>query len=296
MIGINLPRGVTISGTHSTGPILDIDTAACRARVSLRGGQILAWQPAGHQPVLWLSAGARFAPGSSIRGGIPICWPWFADHPTDAAKPSHGFARNRDWLLTSASLVDDGVRLCMRLPATPGDDELWPHSSRPSLEVCAGSSLRLKLDVANVDRHPLTFSQALHSYFSVAEIAQVSIDGLQGASYYDKLTATTHVQPAQAITFAGEVDRIYRHSTGIIRLRDPGLRREVAVQQQGGGSIIVWNPWLEKTQRLGDMGDDMAYRTMVCIETGSVAEQAVELNPGESRELITEISVSGLAV
>lgn len=294
MIDFALPDGIVATPTAHCGPLLDIETATCRACVSLHGGQVLAWQPTGHRPVLWLSEGARFEPGRAIRGGIPVCWPWFADHATDPEKPSHGFARIRGWQLRSASIIDGDAHVHLALTACSEDARLWPSASRPTLELRIGKSLSLRLSITNSDDRAIAFSQALHSYFSVSCITEVSIHGLQGRSYIDKLTAKPQVEQADALTFSGEVDRIYSHGADTVRLRDPQLQREIAVCQTGGSNIIVWNPWIEKTKRLDDMGSAAAYRDMVCIETGSVAAAAIALDRGETHELRTEISVTAL--
>ena len=291
MSDIDMPDGIIVTGNSTSGPILQIETPTCRARLSLRGGQILAWQPRSHEPVLWLSDGALFEPEKAIRGGIPVCWPWFADHPSDPNKPSHGFARVRDWELRSATVINGEAHLHLALLPDPHDNKLWPHTSRPTLEVTMGQTLRIALSIKNTDRQPITISQALHTYFAVSDIAQVSITGLENRYYYDKLTNTDHHVQDGAIAFEGEVDRIYRHDDRELELRDRGMRRAIVVRQSGGNSIIVWNPWIDKTRRLGDMGGDDAYRSMVCIETGSVAGEALTLDPGQSHRLQTDVSV-----
>lgn len=291
MSDIDLPEGIVVTGNQTSGPILQIETPTCHARLSLRGGQVLAWQPTTNEPVLWLSDGALFEPDKAIRGGIPVCWPWFADHPNEPNKPLHGFARVRDWELSSATVRDGEAHLHLKMPLELQDSKLWPHASRPTLEVITGQALRITLAIDNTDPQPITISQALHSYFAVSDIAQVCITGLEGRYYYDKLTNTGHHLQDGAISFEGEVDRIYRHGDGELLLRDPGLNRTIAVRQAGGESIIIWNPWIDKTRRLGDMGNEDAYRRMVCIETGSVADQALTLAPGQSHRLQTDISV-----
>lgn len=292
---MHLPAGVTISQSTTTGPVIEIDTAACTARISLRGGHVLAWHPAGHAPVLWLSPGAVFREGKAIRGGIPVCWPWFAEHPQVPALPSHGFARIRDWTVEEAMTVGNAIRLTLALPENHADAALWPHHSRPRLEVTAGNTLGLVLSNTNIDATPIHLTQALHTYFAIGDIEAVHIDGLQGAAFHDKLTDTDgHIQ-AGSITFESEVDRIYRHGAGPIQIGDPKQQRTIAIRQTGGQSVVVWNPWIEKTKRLGDMGPDDSYRGMVCVETGSVGADAMTLAPGATHRLETIISVEATA-
>ncbi len=288
----DLPPGITITRRDDTGPIIEITTPACTARLSLRGAQMLAWQPAGHDPVLWLSPGARFAPGAPIRGGIPVCWPWFADHPEDAEKPLHGFARIRDWHVERITRDGDVTRIDLQLQPHETDATLWSGLSRPKLSIDVGTRLRLRLINTNGNDRPLLISQALHTYLAVGAIGDVEITGLDGATYFDKVTAEADRRQTGAIRFHGEVDRIYRHTKGTVRLVDPRLARTIDIDQIGGDNIIVWNPWIAKTRRLDDMVPDDSYRRMVCIETGSVTDDALKLAPGATHLLETSIGVA----
>lgn len=286
-----LPDGVRITGTAQTGPLLDIASDACEARISLRGGQILAWTPVGQHPVLWMSPGAHTTPGKAIRGGIPICWPWFSDHPSDASKPAHGFARLRDWTLDAVERVGDETRVALSLGRVPEDDGLWPHAPRPTLAISVGAVLRLRLALSNTSQEAIAFGQLMHTYFTIGDIERIEIRGLEGQPYYDQLAGTQDNVESGAIRIDREVDRIYRHGSGAVRLIDVGLKRTIAVQQSGGDNIVVWNPWIDKTLRLADMGDADSYRGMVCIETGSTAGDGIRLAPGQSHVLETSISV-----
>ncbi|MEM9356294.1 MAG: D-hexose-6-phosphate mutarotase [Pseudomonadota bacterium] len=291
MRGFNLPSGVSMDVSNEAGASVAIQNARCLGRVSIRGGQVLGWQPNGHSSILWLSPGAIFSPGKSIRGGVPICWPWFGDHPTDPLKPSHGFARLRDWRLEGVQNTSDATIVSLRLPAHQHDQDLWPYGSRPTLNIALADTLSLRLTLTNSDAAPLTISQALHTYFTISDIGAVRISGLDGKTYYDKVTNThDHLQSGD-VSFDGELDRIYRHAEGEIELNDPGLKRSILINQTGGKSIVVWNPWIEKAGRLEDMGPPASYRSMVCIETGSIAEDSITLEPGATHTLETTIAV-----
>ena len=294
MRGFNLPEGVTMDVSNEAGATIAIQNPQCLGRISIRGGQVLGWQPNGHSPVLWVSPGAIFSPGKSIRGGVPVCWPWFANHPTDTLKPMHGFARIRDWRLEGVQNMGGVTLASLKLPAHQHDRELWPYSSRPTLNIALSDMLSLRLSLTNTDPEPIVISQALHTYFNVSDIGAIRISGLDGKNFYDKVTNShDHIQSGDVV-FAGELDRIYTHGEGQVELNDPGLKRTIAINQKGGNSIVVWNPWVEKAGHLGDMGPATSYRSMVCIETGSVADGAFTLEPGATHTLETTISVKAL--
>lgn len=284
-----LSPGIRVGGDADTGPLIEVDHQGHRAQISLFGGQLLSWQPAGHDPVIWLSPGAVFDQSTPIRGGIPVCWPWFGGHASEADWPSHGFARTAIWDVTPSE--PDPTTVHLNLPGNPSDATYWPHTSRPSLTYRIGDELAIELTLENTDTAPVELSQALHTYFVVGDIAAVSITGLEACPFHDKLTDRDAPAAQSPITFTAETDRIYRQLTGPIELRDPVLKRTITIAHAGATSVIVWNPWVEKSARLRDMGPPDAYRGMVCIETGNVAPDLLRLDPGETHALQTTISV-----
>ncbi len=291
MRGFKLPAGVTMDVNHESGASIAVQNSHGLGRVSIRGGQVLGWQPHNQQPVLWLSPGAIFAPGKSIRGGIPICWPWFGDHPTDSLRPAHGFARLRDWRLEGVQNAGDATLISLTLPAHNHDQEHWPYGSRPTLNVVMADTLNLRLSVTNIDAAPITIAQAFHTYFNVSDIGAIRVKGLDGKAYYDKVSNTDGNQQSGDIAFEGELDRVYSHGEGEIEISDPGLKRSILINQSGGSSVVVWNPWIEKAGHLGDMGPPASYRSMVCVETGSVRDGALELQPDATHTFETTIAV-----
>lgn len=284
-----LAPGMRVGGDSASGPIIDVEHDGHRGQVSLFGGQLLSWQPAGHEPVLWLSPGAVFDRAAPIRGGIPVCWPWFADHPTETGWPSHGFARTATWEVARTESASATVRLT--LPNAADQATYWRHTSRPRLTYRIGDDLGIDLSLKNTDTSPIELSQALHTYFAVGDIEAISIAGLEQCPFHDKLTGSDVPAAGAPIAFAAETDRIYRHLTGPIELRDPVLGRTITIAHDGATNVIVWNPWVEKSARLGDIGPADAYRGMVCIETGNVAPDLLRLDPGETHALQTTVSV-----
>ena len=285
-----LGPGMRLGGGAQSGPIIDIDRDGHRGRISLFGGQMLGWQPAGHDPVLWLSEAAVFDRKTPVRGGIPICWPWFGGHEMHDDWPSHGFARTTDWPYEGVADTDSRLSQ-LALPIWPPNTTYWPHMSRPFMTCRVAETLDIELSNVNIDPYPIEFGQALHTYFCVGDIEAISIQGLEDCAFVDKLTAREEAATKAPISISGETDRIYRQPVGPITLRDPVLNRSLTIEHAGATSAIVWNPWIEKSARLDDMGPRDAYRGMVCIETGNVGPDPVRLQPGESHTLKTRITV-----
>jgi len=290
-----LPPGVTLSGDAASGPILDIDHNGHRARVSLFGGHIFAWQPAGHDPVLWVSPGTKFDRQRSIRGGTPVCWPWFAVHPQHADWPMHGFVRNADWHLDAAEESNGAITLTLTPPPTDPENKYFPHPIRPKLNLTIGETLTITLTQTNTTNQPIEIGQAFHTYFQIGDISEIEITGLEQNPFIDKLEIANDGghRPAEAnpITISAEIDRIYRNLAGPISLNDRRLGRSIDITHSGATNAVVWNPWVEKTKQLGDMGPDDAYRSMMCIETGNVPPDGLILAPGEHHSLMTTYRV-----
>lgn len=252
--------------------------------ISLYGGQVLSYRPTGHLPVLFVSRNAIYAHGKPIRGGIPICWPWFGPHPDDSSRPMHGFARLLQWHLTTVEYGAENseIRLCLL------DDErtraFWPHQFELTLRVVLDASLRIELTTLNTGNKPFVLTQALHSYFSVRQIMDISIRGLEGA-YYDNVTNENVRQQNGTILIRNEVDRVYVNTTSDCVINDPGLGRQILIGKRGSHATVIWNPWIDKSKRMTDFGDD-EYTRMVCVETANARDDAVSIAPGQKHTLI----------
>lgn len=264
-------------------PAIRVETAGAAAEVALHGAHLTHWQPAGADPVIFTSPDAIYREGKAIRGGVPICWPWFNAHPTDPSKPSHGFARNRFWTLSETGEDDESVLLFFDLEPSEETKALWPHQFALSLTLRIGATLRLDLTTENLDDAPFTISSALHTYFAVGDLAEVSVHGLEDTDYLDTVGDPTVRQQDGPITFGGEVDRIYRAAPPV-RLTDRAFKRSILLGNSGSNSTVVWNPSLEKAQALADLPDN-AFRDFVCIETANAGEDLVTIQPGESHTL-----------
>jgi glucose-6-phosphate 1-epimerase len=270
--GPGKPQFVTSPG----GLVLaQLEHQGATAVVALQGGHVLRYVPAGARPVLWLSRMAYDAPGKAIRGGVPVCWPWFGPHPDNPALPQHGFVRTALW-----RVLETGVgSLRLGLHENAQTMQLWPYRWSLDLLVTLGDGLEIALTMRNTGDTEWSCTGALHSYFAVSDASTISISGLEQCVYHDKVTGAEAVQPG-LVTISGEVDRVYRDTTATCVIDDPGWQRQIVIQKAGSRSTVVWNPWQEKAARMADFGDD-EYMAMVCVETANAGDDIVRLAPGE---------------
>lgn len=287
-----IPGLLRFSRTGEGPTLAEIATPESHARIALEGGQVLEWTPAGDAPVVWLSPRAVYKPGKSLRGGAPICWPWFGPHATDPALPAHGFARNRPWQVTGAArLPDDAVCLTLELLQDASTQDLWPHNATLTLSVTVGRTLRLALTTHNTGSTPLTLTEAIHTYFQVGDIARVTIEGLDGCAFIDKVDDSRRKTQLGPVTIADEVDRVYADTAPFCVIADPSLARRITIAKSGSRSTVVWNPWIAKTAGFADMDAD-GYRHMLCVETANALDDGVTLAPGATHTLVAEYALT----
>ena len=268
-------------------PVAEIQTSQASARVALQGAHLLAWQPAGAAPVIWVSQAAVFAPGQPVRGGVPVCWPWFGARE---GLPAHGFVRTRLWQVRAASMDADGqVVLRLGLQDDADTRALWNHSFDLELLLTIGATLSLTLISRNTGDQPITLTDALHTYFCVADIQQTTVQGLDGCDYLDKVQNFARAKQAGAVEFTGETDRIYVDTTADCVIEDRVQKRSIRVSKSGSSSTVVWNPWREKT--FADMAAGV-YQQMLCVETCNAGPDQVTLAPGQSHALTACLSVA----
>lgn len=257
------------------------------------GAHVLAWTPRGQNPVLWVSPLAVFAPGTAVRGGIPVVFPWFGAGPSGDRRPSHGFARTAAWRRTAVTndLATSG-RLEVRhaLDATGLDASglgSEPFEAELVSEFTAGQ-LSVSLVVRNPGPGAFRYEEALHTYLAVSDVGAVSVDGLSGCTYLDKVAGAAAVQDGP-VRFTGETDRIYRHTAEVV-VDDPDWARRIVVGKQGSANTVVWNPGREKGTALTDVGSN--WPGFVCVEAGNVGDDAIELAPGEEHILTQTLRLS----
>jgi glucose-6-phosphate 1-epimerase len=254
------------------------------------GAHVLAWTPPGHNPVLWLSPLASFEPGAPVRGGVPVVFPWFGAGAGGDLRPSHGFARTAAWQrvdvvneLAAAGALQVRHRLdATGLDSAPFEAELTSRFTPERLEVT--------LTVTNPGTEPFRYEEALHTYLAVDDVATVSVDGLDGCRYLDKVDGgPDEVVQAGPVRFAGELDRVYRHD-GEVVVTDPGWGREIRVGKTGSANTVIWNPGATKGSALADVGPN--WPGFVCVEAGNVRDAAIELAPGEQHSMTQIVQIS----
>lgn len=281
---------VMLLGDAAAYPILLVENSHARARIALHGAQVLSFQVHGEQDLLWTSESAVYREGAAIRGGIPICWPWFGPSLQMPPLQAHGFARNHFWSLASVLEQSDGSSvLNFSLTDTAQTRQLWPHGFILSLAVVVGRNLSVSLTMTNTDSLPVQITAALHTYLRVSEISRIAIRGLENTRYIDTLAANAVLSSPEAITFAAETDRIYFDCEDEVVIDDPLWPRKIKVAKTGSRTTVVWNPWVEKSSKMADF-DRGGYQNMVCVEATNAADDSIALAPGESHCLATTVS------
>ena len=274
--------------------LIDIDNNFATASISLNGGHLLNWQPKNQsQPVIWLSEQAVIQPGKSIRGGVPVCWPWFGAHATETSFPSHGYARTSAWQVTeTAALANGETAIELSLMEHNETERYWPHATPLSLRITVGNTLKMVLTTRNDSSENITLSEALHTYFYISDIGNIQVSGLDGQDYLDKVENFARQQQQGDIHFSGETDRVYVNSTSECIIHDPAFERNIHINKSASASTIVWTPWTDKAQAMGDLGENDGWRNMVCVESGNALENSVTLPPGETHTLSVEYSLT----
>jgi glucose-6-phosphate 1-epimerase len=280
---------------------IGVRNKAAKAEVFLQGAQVSKYQWYNEAPVLWLSSENEYKGGLPLRGGIPICWPWFGNlywnlekirkqYDTDGLEtaPAHGFIRNRQWKVNDILIpADDLTVIEFQYDIAEAEEVLWPFATRLIYTVEIGKQLKASLYVKNLDARPFVFSSALHSYFTVDNISNTRVVGFQKSQYIDALNEWKIETQDGDIEFKSEVDRIYQSAPSPIVLKDE--KRELRIVTQGSNSTVVWNPWIEKAKQLSQFNDE-DYKTMVCIETANAVNDAISLEPGQSHVLAVDVA------
>jgi glucose-6-phosphate 1-epimerase len=288
----SLPDGARLEKGPGGLDRLSLRAAEGEALVYLQGAHVARFRPRDERPVLWLSAASRFEAGQPIRGGVPVCFPWFGPKAGSPGAPLHGFARILPWTVVAVTAeTDGGLRAVLELTAEAAARGGFPRELALSLAVTVGRSLRMGLTARNVDSAPVTFEEALHSYFAVSDVRQVRVHGLEGVGYVDK-TAAMARRPGESapVAIVAETDRVYTGAEGTATIEDPGWRRRIVVGKSGSATTVVWNPWAAKAKAMPDFGDE-EWTGMICVETANAMDDAVTLAPGASHVMTATIGV-----
>lgn len=269
---MNLPASVTLRELKPGFPVLEISHPRCSGSIALLGAHVMEWTPARQKPVLFMSDKAVYAEGEPIRGGLPVCWPWFGGRED---LPSHGFARLRFWDFVRGEDSAEGVELVFRLH---GNGDLgWPYPFELTLNVHLGETLAVALEMKHLGESTVEITAALHTYLRVGAIEQTRVEGLAGSHYLDSLDGHQKRSQVGEVIFDREVDRVYP-ADGDVRVVDPVWHRTLDIDKSGSRATVVWNPWIEKSKRLADLPDD-AYHDFLCIEAANTSGDVVRLAP-----------------
>lgn len=275
-------------------PIAMVRNAHATASVCLYGGHVLSYRPTDQDEVLWVSSQSLYRHGNAIRGGIPICWPWFADHPSDPGKPAHGFVRNAMWKVLDTKMTDHGQT---QIRLTVSDQEetrtIWPHRFQLTVAVTVGPQLSVDLITHNQGDQPMVCGGALHTYLGVANIDDITIGGLEATTYIDKVDDFKQKPQVGPVRITRLTDSIYINTTADCVIEDPTKRRRIRIAKSGSRSTVIWNPWSDKASTMSDFGNE-EYQSMVCVESANAAEDLATVDMGQTHCLGTRISTERL--
>jgi glucose-6-phosphate 1-epimerase len=286
----NIPGIAEVHAGRGGLPVVRVTSPLATGEMYLHGGHVTSWVPAGSDEVLFVSAHARFEDGRAIRGGVPVCYPWFGALDGRSDAPAHGCVRTKAWQLDAVEQTSTGVVVTMSTTSDDHSRAYWPGDFRVVHRVTFGTLLTMELTTTNSGTTAFELQEALHTYYRVGSIHDVRIDGLHGLSYLDALDARRERRQDGVITFASEVDRIYLGTGTPITIDDGSLNRRIRINTEHSRTTVVWNPWIRKSQALADLGDD-EWRHFVCVESCNVRPSAVSIGPGERHVMRAVVEV-----
>jgi len=267
-------------------PVIKIENELATARISLQGAHVLSWIPKNEKEVVWLSEDAAFSKGKSLRGGIPICWPWFGAHENNSGFPAHGFARTVFWKVLSTQQLESGetkigFELCVN-SCDKKTKKMCAEGIQAEYTLTIGANLKLELITHNNSKDFFVLSEALHTYFNVENIKEVSLMGLDETFYLDKPDNFQRKKQQGNVEINAEVDRVYLQTINDVVIT--GKERNIIISKTGSNSTVVWNPWEQVAEKMGDLGKN-GYLKMLCVESANAADDVVTILPGESHSM-----------
>ena len=271
-------------------PVVRASTPAGSGEMYLHGAHVTSWKPAGQQEVLFVSTHSLWKDGVAIRGGVPICFPWFGDKADDPHAPAHGFVRTKSWQLESIAQAGDAVTVSMFTASDDSTKKWWPADFHLLHRATFGPQLILELVMTNIGSTVLCFEEAMHAYHRVGDAAQAGVSGLDGVRYLDKTDSYREKTQHGDVVIASETDRVYLDTRHPLTLNDPVRHRQILIAKENSLTTVVWNPWVEKARAFTDLGDDQ-WKQMLCIETSNVGSFAVELAPGQQHIMQATVTV-----
>lgn len=276
---------------------IEIDNPLATAKIALQGAHIIHWRPKGEKnDVLWVSDHARYVKGRSIRGGAPVCWPWFGAHPTDSTRCQHGFVRVIPWKLIDTHTTYTGAtRLVLQMIETPEAKQQLSYPYVLTIMFTIGKRLKIDMATTNKAHHPFVIGEAFHTYINVSDVENIKVTGLEDIVYADKVRDYQRYVEHGVLRFKSEFDRVFLNHTEDCVIYDKGYDRIIRIAKSGSDTTIVWNPWSEKAHALGDMGSGDEWRKFICVESANAMENSVVINPNRTHVITAEYSVESLA-
>ncbi|MCX7087394.1 MAG: D-hexose-6-phosphate mutarotase [Methylococcales bacterium] len=273
-------------------PFISITNRQTKALISIYAGQVLSFQPVNEaEDLLFLSPQAVYAESKAIRGGIPVCWPWFGPDPKGLQRPNHGFVRNNYWLVVATeTLSDDETKVTLMFKESSKKERTWQKPFTLTLEITVGATLNLKLTTHNTGDNVFSITQAFHSYLRVGHIKHVQILGLEGCDYFDKLDQGIQKSQDGVVTVTEEVDRIYTDVENTLLIVDSALKRRIQITSTSNKTAVVWNPWLKTSKKMADLGNT-DYKHFICVEAGNIAFDLIQILPGDQYSLSANFNI-----
>lgn len=259
-------------------PLLIVETGLCRAVISLQGAQLLEFNANSGSPLLWLSPNCDFSAGAALRGGIPLCLPWFGPYQGDPSKPKHGFARNHFWQLGEAHLLSDGS-VELEFLFLSDANELFPFDFSAELRMTLGNTAKLELTINNTDTEDFACSWAMHNYYPISSLKDVRVLGLAKRKYLDNLEGHAEKYQPDDVSFAGPVDRVYHAIDNSIHISGSP---NIEITHSNCPSVVVWNPGSEAAAKIADIGEGQE-QFYICVERGAVLGEQWHLPAGTSK-------------
>jgi len=273
---------VKFSGQRDELISLTVSNKYAEAKICLYGAQVMSFIPHNSQEVLWMSPKSNFEVGQPIRGGIPVCFPWFGPHKSDPQKPQHGFGRLMYWQVIETSVKSTGETIViLQMDASDKTRAFWPFDFTARLTVIVGQTLVVSLEVKNLSTEDFEYTCALHSYYNISSIRNISISGLQGTPYHSQLDGGEYVQESPKLEILSAETRHYYNTEAACLLQDSGFKRKIRIAKEGSRVTTVWNPGKETCATIGDMPFD-AYLYFVCVEAVNAMDDVIHLSPAQS--------------
>jgi len=274
-------------------PKVVVTTPQASAEIYLHGAHLTSWIPAGQNEVIFLSEKAQFQDGKAIRGGVPICFPWFNAKQDDPKAPSHGFVRTKSWELDAITHEGNAIAVSLSTQSDEATKKWWPHNFHVTQRITIGTQLKIELIVTNSDNSTLTFEEALHTYYRVGQIREVTIVGLDGTTYQDNTEGNREKLQQGNNIFTQRTDNAYLNTQHDIEIIDPSLQRRILITKQHSNNTVVWNPWEELAQSMADLGDE-EWQTMLCVEAANIRANAITLQPEQQHTMAAIVQVQHL--